>query len=151
MNYNKIDTNILPKAWLHWTTTKGSFYVNCETNAKENYPPVGIEFKWSNQNEVLFNAGSKPLWAYAKYHEDIDRLEIAGATFDTRRTADSHKWKYAGKRYFIDRDKNIFDEEGRPVDSRYTLDERNYAYNFKNFMQMYHRQPAKREVVDGGR
>ena len=75
MQYNKIDTSILPKAWLHWTTTKASFWVDCENNIKSNERP-DIRFTYGNQHDVCFNSGSKPLWAYAKYHEDIDMLEV---------------------------------------------------------------------------
>lgn len=147
MKYDGIDTSILPKAWLRWDTSKASFWVDCETNEKANEPPAGVNFKWNNTNEVLINSGSRPLWAYAKYHEDIDRIELAGVTLDTRRTAESHEWKYAGNRYFIDKAKNIFDVDGKPVTYAYTLDPHHYGYDFKRFLQMYHRLPYNRDKL----
>lgn len=145
---NTIDTSILPNVWLHWTTSKDSFYLNCANNAKQNYKP-DIKFSWNNYNDVLYNAGSRLLFAYAKYHDDIQRLEIAGVTMDTRRTAESREWKYAGARYFIDKAKNVFDKDGLLVSDvhTYRLDDRHYAYTFKNFLQMFHRLAANHEKI----
>ena len=142
----EIDTSILPHAYLHWTTTKGEFYIDCATNEKFNERP-DVVFSWKNKNAILRESGSVPLYAYAKYHADIDRLEIAGMTFDTRRTAGSHEWKPAGGRYFINKAKKVFDENGNPVISNYDLDKNHYAYDFKSFLQQFHRLHATDEVM----
>lgn len=138
MKQTTIDTNILPKAWLNWRTSKTEYWVNCETNEKQEYRP-NIVFNWNNKDNVLHYSGSKPHYAYMKYHEDIEMLEIATATFDTRRTAESHEWKYAGNKYFIDKSKNIYNEDGRLCEAGYTfyLFEHHYAYNPKNMLDMF--------------
>lgn len=147
MKHTTIDASILPKAWLTWSTTKGNFYVDCEINEKSNIRP-DVDFSWRNRNTyILVTSGSKPIWAYAKYHEDIQMLELATATFDTRRTAESHEWKYAGNRYFINKEKKVFDENGNQYDGLFTLYESHYAYNFKNFLDMYIRLSASENLM----
>lgn len=136
MKHTTIDSSILPKAWLTWTTTKATFYVNCETNEKSNDRP-DVDFSWRNRlQNLLVNSGAKPYWAYAKYHDDIDMLELACATFDTRRTAESHEWKYAGNKYFINKSKQVFDENLVPCDCNYYLYPQHRTSYFKGFLDM---------------
>lgn len=137
MKQTAIDISILPKAWLTWNTTKATFWVECATNKKSNERP-DIIFNWSNKDNVLHNSGSNPVYAYLKYHDDIEMLEFAAATFDTRRTADSHEWKYAGDKFFIDKKKNVFYADGKPYDSnKYnTLYQYHYSYDVNNLLRL---------------
>lgn len=144
MKQTTIDTSLLPKAWLTWDTTKATFWVECATNKKSNERP-NIDFSYRNKDDVYYTSGSKPHWAYVKYHEDIEMLEVAAATFDTRRTAESHEWKYAGEKFFIDKQKNVFDANGNPYNpSRHNVlyDDYHWAYDFKNFLSMLGRLDA---------
>lgn len=146
MKYNKIDTNLLPKAWLYWSNNKGSFYVDCHNNEMHRIKP-NIIFSWRDKDNILVKSGSSPHFAYAKYHEDIERLELAAVTFDTRRTAESHEWKYAGDRYFIDKEKRVFDVNGNEFDGRFFLYKDHSTYYFKHFLDMYIRFSAHNNIV----
>ena len=140
MKQTTIDTSILPKAWLTWDTTKATFWVECATNTKSNERP-NITFNYYNKDDVYYKSGSKPYYAYIKYHEDIEMLEFAAATFDTRRTAESHEWKYAGKKFFMDKKKNVFDDNGNPYNpSRYNeLYTYHGAYDVKNLLAVLYK------------
>lgn len=147
MKKTTIDANILPHAWLYWTTSKANFYVDCKTNENQNKAPKDVVFGWNNKNDVLYRSGSNPIWAYAKYHEDIEMLEIAAATFDTRRTAESHEWKYAGDKYFIDKYKIVYNENGNVHEGIYNLYDHHATYNFKDFLGMFQRLSAHDNVM----
>lgn len=130
---------MFPTIWLNWETSKDKFYLNCATNEKQNFRPA-VNFGWRYRNEqLLYSAGTYILCAYAKYHKEIDRLEIAACTIDSTRTAKTREWKYAGNRYFIDKNKNVYDEYGNPVLCNYQISKRHYCYDFKNLLQMYGR------------
>ena len=148
MKQTTIDTSILPKAWLTWDTTKTTFWVECATNNKSNERP-NIDFSYRNKDDVYFKSGSKPYYAYGKYHDDIEMFEFAVATFDTRRTAESHEWKYAGKKFFIDKQKNVFNADGIPYnEGRYAeLYDYHGAYNVKNLLAVYYRLSAHPNVM----
>lgn len=147
MKHTTIDTNLLPHAWLTWQTAKGNFYVDCATNEKSNTPP-NVAFTWENrQTHTKVNSGNKPYWAYVKYHEDIDMLEIAAATFDTRRTAPSHEWKYAGEQFFIDKNKNIYAKNGTLRYSGFSLTPSHYAYDSHYMFMMFTRFHFHKNVM----
>ena len=141
-----IDSSILPNAWLTWTTTKGTFYVDCANNTKQDCRP-NVEFSWRDKDNILVKSGSEPHWAYVKYHEDIDMLELACATFDTRRTAESHKWKYAGNKYFINKNKQVFDENLKYYDRMFYLYHNHTATLFKGFLDMLIRLDATKSAM----
>ena len=104
MKKTTIDTNVLPNIWLTWTTTKAVFYMNCATGVKQTEHPR-IEFGYnSGYKYLLINSGSKPRFAYAKYHEDLEMLELAEVTIDTTRKEEVKQWRYAGDKYFLKKD-----------------------------------------------
>ena len=130
---------MFPTIWLNWETSKGKFWLNCDTNEKYESRP-DVKFGWQDRKErLLYSAGTYVLSAYAKYHKASQRLEIAACTIDTTRTAKTREWKYAGNRYFIDKNKNVYDEYGNHVLCNYQISKRHYCYDFKNLLQMYGR------------
>lgn len=147
MKQTRIDTSILPNAWLTWSTTKGNFYVNCATNEKQEHRP-NIDFSYQcRMQNTLVKSGANPHWAYVKYHEDIDMLELACVTFDTRRTAESHEWKYAGNRYFINKRKEVFDENLNYYSGHYYLYHNHSSSYFKGFIDMFIRLDAHPNAI----
>lgn len=141
MKKTTIDASLLPNVWLTWKTTKGTFYLNCKTGKKHSKAPAFASTSprlWAPKY-TLFNSGSKPRIAYAKYHKDIDRLELAEVTIETTRKEEVKKWKYAGNKYFLGRDKSVVDENGNVVKNGYFLSQYHATYNFANFLGMFYR------------
>lgn len=141
MKKTTIDTSLLPKAYLTWQTTKYQFVLDCATGVKQ----TATEFRAAHpydprdKSSVYFNSGSKPRYAYAKYHADIERLELAEVTLDTKRTLQVHEWKYAGNKYFLGKDKSVVDENGNVCTERFNLSQYHVGYNFANFLGFYYR------------
>jgi hypothetical protein len=140
-NY-KLDTKLLPEVWTTWVTqTTGRIWMSPK-GKRQNKPeswmlyddeltfvgsprwrrryeeggriPFGIDWRTQKLNKVWVNAGSKLYYSYAKYHKDIDRLEIAAVQYDTSRGEYEHEWKFCGDRFFIGRDKSIVGLDGKP-------------------------------------
>ena len=126
-NY-ELDTNMLPEVWLTWENKSGRVYMDGKTGKRQdhkapwmghthwnrNQDGVDMGVCWSTQNEprIWVRSGSNLVYAYAKYHADIERLEIAAVKYDTTRGEYAHEWKYAGRRYFIGKDKSCMLEDG---------------------------------------
>ena len=125
-NY-ELDTTMLPEVWVTWNSANGTIYMN--PNGKRLTTPepwmrtgvnggnanavyVGVTWGTRNKEKIWVKSGSKIYYAYAKYHEDINRLEVAAVTYDTSRKEAKHEWSYAGERYFIGKDKSIVNENG---------------------------------------
>lgn len=139
MKKTTIDASLLPNVWLTWETTKGKFYLNCATGVKQIECP-GVVFGYhSNFENVLLNSGSRQRFGYAKYHEDIEKLELAEVMIDTTRKEAVHEWKYTGNKYFLGKDKSVVDEDGNLVTSTFLLSRYHVAYNFSNFLGMFYR------------
>ena len=134
-----IDTNLLPEMWLTWTTTKGVFYLNCQTGRKQNNAPIEASSYNRKCPRRIISSGSKPRIGYAKYHEDIDRLELAEVTIETTRKEEVKKWKYVGNRYFLGKDKSVVDENGNIVTHDFYLSEYHRSHDFKGFLGMFYR------------
>ena len=156
-NY-ELDATMLPNVWVTWDTTKNGafnarYWLHCQTGAKQAeseawmgykgeadfnsrpwYRSCNIGLNWQSRNNphVLLNSNSRPYMMYAKYHEDIDRLEIAAVTIDTSRKEIARDWKYAGTRMFVGKDKSVVDESGCPVQHWATLYKGHYYYNPKD-------------------
>ena len=68
MKKTTIDTSLMPHIWLTWETTKGTFYLDATTGKKQIEKPDGVN-RYRGMDRLL-NSGSKPRFAYAKYHEE---------------------------------------------------------------------------------
>ena len=140
MKKTTIDANLLPEIWLTWTTTKGQFFLNCATGNKQTEPePWMTKRSHEHPNQFVINSGSKPRFAYAKYHADIERLELAEVTLDTTRKGEPHPWKYAGNKYFLGKDKSIVDENGNVCTTGFQLSQYHVGRNFGCFLGYYYR------------
>lgn len=130
-NY-KLDETLFPEVWLTWLSSKGRLWMN-KGGVRQNYPEWWMDYTeynmkyhrsnngktpygcgWRNRNcdRVWVEAGSQIYYAYAKYHKDIDRLELAVVQYDTSRGDHMHHWDYAGDRIFIGKDKSVLNEWG---------------------------------------
>lgn len=147
MKKTTIDTTLLPKAWLRWTTKKGNFWLDCSTGKRQDTPP-NIEFSWRNKTNVCYNSGSRPMHAYMKYHSDIKLLEIAAVTFETTRKDEVKEWKYAGDKYFINIDKVVYDENGKECTSDFNLYQYHTGRTFKLFLSMFARLSYTEAIID---
>lgn len=148
MKKYKLDNSLLSNVWVTWATTKNKqfdkrYWLNCKTGKKKDTPEdwmyytnedtllynhyynndnkisLGINYYSKNKPNIWVKANSNLMFAYAKYHADIDRLEVAAVKMDTSRKPEAHKWQYAGDRFFIGKDKSIIDENGNSYNGRY--------------------------------
>ena len=148
MKKTTIDTNILPNIWLTWTTTKAVFYMNCATGVKQNDKP-DIDFGYkSGYKCMLINSGSRPRFGYAKYHEDLEMLELAEVTIDTTRKEDIKQWCYAGDKYFLKKDKTILDENGKVKTEGFNLSLHHHSRDFKTFLSWFYRISTAYNVAE---
>ena len=123
MKNTTIDTTLLPEIWLTWETTKGKFYLDCAAGKKQTEPePWMAKRPYERIGKIVLNSGSKPRFAYAKYHEDIECLELAEVTIDTTRKEEPKAWKYSGNKYFLGKDKSVVDEKGNPVGKNVSIE-----------------------------
>ena len=140
MKNTTIDTNLLPEIWLTWETTKGTFYLDCATGKKQTEPePWMAKRPYERIGKIVINSGSKPRFAYAKYHADIERLELAEVTLDTTRKEQVHEWRYAGNKYFLGKDKSVVDENGTVCTTGFYLSQYHVGRNFGCFLGFYYR------------
>ena len=139
MKKTTIDASLLPNMWLTWDTAKSVFYLNCTTGKKQiEHPQFIRERQYDGKNRCI-KSGSKPRLAYAKYHEDIEMLELAEVTIDTTRKEEIKQWKYAGEKYFLKKDKTVLDENGNVKTSNFTLSQYHCSNDFKGFLGMFYR------------
>lgn len=130
-NY-KLDKSLLPEVWITWDKADGSsIYMNGKTGKRYTSPAPWMYDNrvhngediagrttcgcyWSTQQapRIWVKSGANLVYAYAKYHADIDRLELAEVTYDTTRGEYAHEWKFAGHRFFIAKDKTCLLEDG---------------------------------------
>lgn len=140
-NY-KLDQTLLPEIWLTWMSKDGRIWMDKHGNKQDhaecwmNYDgelslrnhhnkdgktPFGLNWATHNKDKIWINAGSKIHYAYAKYHEDIDKLEIAVVKYDTTRGDGEHEWAFAGDRLFVGKDKSIVNQFGIVNPSVFTI------------------------------
>ena len=136
MKKTTIDASLLPHMWLTWATTKGTFYLDCATGKKQIEAPENVGY---GKPARLINSGSKPRVAYAKYHADIERLELAEVTIDTTRKEEPKSWRYVGSKYFLGKDKSVVDENGSPATGAFYLSQYHVGRNFKDFLGLFYR------------
>ena len=128
-----LDQTLLPEVWLTWMSSNGRVWMN-KGGVRQNHAewwmdytselsfgrrrsdngkvPFGSTYVTRNEDRIWVNAGSSPYFAYAKYHEDIERLEVAMVTYDTTRGEYNHEWIFAGDRLFIGKDKSVVNQYG---------------------------------------
>ncbi len=150
MKQTTLDTSLLPEAWINWATTKGEFWLECKTGKKQTEKPDGVTFRYyANNNAALCIAGNarQPIFAYVKYHEDIEMLEIAAATIPTNKKEQVHEWTYAGEKYFIGKDKTVYDENGNVKSTTFHLYTNYYAQDFRRCLAHLYRLPSHGGVI----
>lgn len=150
-NY-KIDASLLPKVWVTWMSKEGRIWMNDNGKRKKCPEPwmtyhdehdihrwsrdigtIGCSYLKRNNDKLWVNSGSQLMFAYAKYHKDIDRLEVAAVQYDTTRGDKKHEWMFAGDRFFIGKDKTVIDQNGEYCRSFYVR--KNFlVYNAKNML-----------------
>lgn len=155
-----LDTKLLPKVWVTWTSTKNGefncrYWLNCQTGKKKSVPepwmsyegerslrhwqheyPMGVCWRTRNNDKIWVASGSNLYYAYAKYHKDIDRLEIAAVTIDTSRQQNARTWEYAGDRFFIGKDKSVIDQNGTILTRLFKCYPYHCAYCGKDMLSM---------------
>lgn len=170
-NY-KIDTKLLPNVFVTWATTKGGVFnerkwLNCKTGKIKTKPEpwmhyeseadinpglnvsrrIGITWQTQHDPEIWVKNGTNVRYAYVKYHKDIDMLEVAAVGIDTTRKPEPHEWKYLGDRFFINRQKEIFDQDGHRCNTFY-LYEYHTAYNPNVLFSMLYRLNYNNKAVE---
>ena len=116
------DKSLLPNVWLTWETkTNGRIFMNCATGEQQhNYEPwmpsknYYMTYAQTKNPQIVVTSDSKLRYAYSKYHEDADLLELAVVEMRTHRTGGARGWEFAegGERYFINKAKQIFSTTG---------------------------------------
>lgn len=141
-----LDTTLLPEVWITWLGKDGRIWMNNNGERQDHSESwMAYDFEhnlkrwrngvdgrvafgscWSNRNsdKLWVAAGSQLYYAYAKYHEDIDRLELAAVRYDTTRGKGKHTWMYDGDRFFIGKDKSVVNEKGTPYSDIYNVKKR---------------------------
>ena len=166
-NY-KLDQTLLPEVWLTWMSSNGRIWMN-KGGVRQNHAEWWMDYtgeynfgrRTSNNGKVLFgstyvtrnenriwvNAGSSLYFAYAKYHEDIDRLEVAMVTYDTTRGEHNHEWSFAGDRLFIGKDKSVVNQNGLTNLNAITIKKRDIADNVVHALQSILRANANDDFL----
>lgn len=162
-----LDTKMLPKVWVTWASTKNKqfdkrYWLNCQTGTKKTTPEswmlyndetdinswrrsneektrIGCTYYTEKQDKIWVQSGTQLKYVYAKYHADIDRLEVAVVGIDTTRSEEPRKWKFLGDRFYIGKDKTIVDQNGNLQYSCYSLYEYHTAYSGRELLGMLFR------------
>ena len=137
MKTTTIDKSLLPNVCLMWSTTTANFYMDCEIGKKQTMKPEDA-VKYSRIHPLI-NAGSRPRFAYVKYHDDIEALELAEVTIDTTRKEEVKQWRYNGEKYFLKKDKTVVDEYGNEKTNNFILSRNHRSNDFKGFLSMLYR------------
>lgn len=169
----EIDTSLLPKVWVTWTSTKNKkfvkrFWLNCQTGEKKDTPEswmtyegedsikrrayssggCGIGFWGAGVENVWVKDGTSVKYGYLKYHSDIDKLEIAIVYMDTSRKQEPHSWQYLGDRYFVGKDKVVIDVYGNVKHTEFKAYTDHVYYNFLDFISCTTRCYTNKHYVE---
>ena len=142
MKKTTIDINVLPHVYLEWDTTKAIFSLDSRTGKKDVGPKV-MSRDIPRYQYAIVRSGSKPRFGYAKYHEDLEMLELAEVTLDTTRKEEVKQWRYAGDKYFLKKDKTVLDENGKVKTEGFSLSIYHYSRDFKGFLGWFYRIGTK--------
>lgn len=152
-----LDTKLLPKVWVTWMNKDGRVFMG-ENGVRQTYPESWMAYNnydmryhgysntqgktslghgyWTrNCDKIWVNAGSQLYYAYTKYHEDIDCLELAAVKYDTTRGECNHTWEYAGTRLFINKDKTIEVSDVRGPYETFLVKKGSYFRNKRDTMR----------------
>lgn len=153
-----IDETLLPEIWMTWMSKEGRIWMDNEGvrykrpqswmrydgehninsghyRSDDGRIPCGINWATRNSERLWVSSGTQVYYAYAKYHPDIDRLELVAVKYDTTRGEGKHTWSYAGDRLFVGKDKSIVDENGIAQSGWYTVKKgSSYRYGRDAFM-----------------
>lgn len=164
-----LDEKLLPEVWVTWLNKDGRIWMN-NKGARQNRPeswmdydgehsmsrrrsnngrcPFGCTWTTRNNDKIWVASGSKPYFAYAKYHEDIDRLEIAAVRYDTTRSEQQHSWMYDASRFFIGKDKTIVNVNGEPIINGYHVKTRDNVEHASEMLNMIGRLNQNENFID---
>lgn len=140
MKETTIDVSLMPEVWLTWKTTKGTFFLNCNTGKKQTEMPF---YRYDGSGRRMYSSGAKLRFAYVKYHEDIEMLELAEVSPETTRKEEVKAWKYNGSKYFLAKDKSVYDKDGNRVTSGFNLSRYHVGHDFKAFLSLLIRIEVK--------
>ena len=172
-----IDTTYLPQVWVTWATTKNKKfdkrYWLSPDGKKQDHPEDWMyypnesdhtRYYWNSEkirigmpcqrsfekNPIMWiNSNSNVRFAIAKYHPDIDKLEVSAVGYDTSRKEGKHEWQYLGDRFFIGRDKTIVDQNGNMVNRPYSRIDKNHSpYNNIDLLRTMLRMTTALNFVD---
>ena len=153
-NY-KLDESLLPEVWVTWLGSNGRIWANnkgkrqkhpepwmaydgkrdvCHCYRGDDLIPIGNNWCSRNKDKIWVNSGSQLMYAYAKYHKDIDRLEIAAVKYDTTRKETKHEWSFVGDRFFIAKDKSVINQDGVPCTNYFNVKKNYTAYRAKDMI-----------------
>ena len=161
-----IDQTLLPTVFVSWATTKNKqfdkhYFMCCQTGIKKDTPENWMKYNpnangelfanWRDRGEGAYKRreeGLSKLWVasgddlfmyYLKWHEDIQRLEVAAVTIDTSRKPIPRQWTYAGSRWFIGKDKSVVDVNGNVASAPYEVFRNHTAGTWKCAVSMLER------------
>ena len=115
MKKTTVNQSLLPAVWLNWKLKSGNVWLECKTGAKQSTAP-NVQWRDENWNTITIQARPNSVleYGYLKYHEDIDKLEMAVVKMETHRQEEARKWEYydEDKIFFLGKDKKIYDRNG---------------------------------------
>ncbi|MBQ2299458.1 MAG: PcfJ domain-containing protein [Bacteroidaceae bacterium] len=124
-----------PEDWMqYYPSPDGQIRMDWRSSGLGTYKSRRSDF-----DKIWTDSGDKIIYAYFKWHEDIQRLEVAAVTIDTSRKAQPRQWEYAGDRWFIGRDKSVVDVNGNADIQNFYVFKHHKATQFKYAMSMLDR------------
>lgn len=143
--YPRPDQSLLPKVWLEWGNSKGTNWCNCQTGDITQTPPEwfnlnGRRYTYHDmkQDNIMMARGADIRYAYCKYHNAVELIEFAVVEMSSRGKDGARFWEYTtdGKRYFLDKNKNIYTSEGEliPDGSRFEAFKYHNAWSFYSYL-----------------
>lgn len=122
-----VDQSKLPQVWVTWASTKNKkfnkrYWLHCQSGTRKDTPedwmfyedePVRKRYgtlgycgaRGQSCPSIWVDSGTKLTTTYIKWHDDIQKLEIAAVNIDASRKAEPRQWEYVGERLFVGKDK----------------------------------------------
>ena len=122
-----VDQSKLPQVWVTWASTKNKkfnkrYWLHCQNGTRKDTPESWMNYDDEPLNPrygtfgyygargqscpyIWVDSGTKLNTTYVKWHDDIQKLEIAAVNIDTSRKDTPRQWEYAGERMFVGKDK----------------------------------------------
>ena len=144
-----IDYTLLPTVIIKWSTVSGYKYLECQSGtAPKEVSAYSYTHYNSRTNTFMCSANSTPYFAYLKYHEDSKLLEVAQVTINTSRKEVARNWEYAGERYFIAKDKTVYDINGNVKTTSFVLNKYETLRDFKAYLHRLMYQGRTRHISE---